>query len=423
MSIPGFPELRWLEEKYKAHLYEADGLDYPIAEFSHGGGGRVRVIFRTRTQIIPLNKHGDALTLRPDRAARLEDTHTTFLMVDLPSAPFQARLKLSRPLRSWIPGFGRISVDTTSQWTCNSWLTDSVERTLTRLPIDQIDVAADVMVIEMAGRYYSRRELGGILLHGMDIIRSVCDAKARSRQEWVRSLQSAARRFDGVIDSEDPSVYPRLVFNSQRRDALIEFQPAQELSSDQLPACIKSEYQYEARTTFTAQVPGAANLKLKPRSSRWGFILYGSEDFKIGDPKFDSRFSIRTRSRESAVRLLNTECRRYILSLLDMPGESPIFDISGGVLSITKPCCLRAPSDELDRFTELCRGVLSACGHEARVLEVIQAGEGDCPVCLAPLSEDIRKCAKCRTPVHRECWAYLGRCPTFACGTSRSTLR
>ena len=48
---------------------------------------------------------------------------------------------------------------------------------------------------------------------------------------------------------------------------------------------------------------------------------------------------------------------------------------------------------------------------EATLLEQI-----DCPICGDPIESQLVTCVSCKTPHHRDCWDYNGRCATFACG-------
>lgn len=48
---------------------------------------------------------------------------------------------------------------------------------------------------------------------------------------------------------------------------------------------------------------------------------------------------------------------------------------------------------------------------EATLLEQI-----DCPICGEPIESQLVTCVSCKTPHHRDCWEYNGRCATFACG-------
>ncbi len=49
-----------------------------------------------------------------------------------------------------------------------------------------------------------------------------------------------------------------------------------------------------------------------------------------------------------------------------------------------------------------------------------EAGLAECQVCGGAMREDLVACARCRTPHHRSCWNYVGRCSTYACGSTRS---
>lgn len=44
-------------------------------------------------------------------------------------------------------------------------------------------------------------------------------------------------------------------------------------------------------------------------------------------------------------------------------------------------------------------------------------GTAICQVCSTPIDRDAVRCASCATPHHRDCWVYLGRCSTYACGS------
>lgn len=99
----------------------------------------------------------------------------------------------------------------------------------------------------------------------------------------------------------------------------------------------------------------------------------------------------------------------------------------GGTLETTpEEVVLRKPlgfedDDALQLFVRLAMPVLAraikVCTYTGvEILEAAPTGEGDCPVCSHPLSEETVRCAKCRTPHHKDCWEYLGGCATYACG-------
>lgn len=59
---------------------------------------------------------------------------------------------------------------------------------------------------------------------------------------------------------------------------------------------------------------------------------------------------------------------------------------------------------------------------EIRILDEPSAANlGKCQVCGEEMKADIVACAKCRTPHHRACWKYNGKCTTFGCTTESYT--
>jgi hypothetical protein len=65
----------------------------------------------------------------------------------------------------------------------------------------------------------------------------------------------------------------------------------------------------------------------------------------------------------------------------------------------------------VDRALRVC----AVTGME--ILKETTVRTGQCQVCGSPLVGEIVHCRRCRTPHHRECWAYVGRCSTFGCGS------
>lgn len=53
--------------------------------------------------------------------------------------------------------------------------------------------------------------------------------------------------------------------------------------------------------------------------------------------------------------------------------------------------------------------------EECRSEEVSLQSCGRCLVCRQGLAAEVVRCRSCRTPHHRDCWEYVGRCSVFAC--------
>ena len=49
-------------------------------------------------------------------------------------------------------------------------------------------------------------------------------------------------------------------------------------------------------------------------------------------------------------------------------------------------------------------------------------GSPTCQVCGEEITEDMVVCRRCKTPHHRDCWHYFGRCSTYGCGEERFYL-
>ena len=51
----------------------------------------------------------------------------------------------------------------------------------------------------------------------------------------------------------------------------------------------------------------------------------------------------------------------------------------------------------------------------------VRAEDAVCPVCAAALeTSDLMSCLRCESLHHAECWAYVGSCATFGCGSDRA---
>jgi hypothetical protein len=78
------------------------------------------------------------------------------------------------------------------------------------------------------------------------------------------------------------------------------------------------------------------------------------------------------------------------------------------------------PGGELEWLARFLRVALrSARGTAVEALQVV-AQQGICQVCGEGMTSRVVTCARCRTPHHAECWAYVGLCSTFGCREIRS---
>jgi hypothetical protein len=143
-------------------------------------------------------------------------------------------------------------------------------------------------------------------------------------------------------------------------------------------------------------------------------------DLEIGDPAFDARYVVRSAPPEFFDRLFSPERRAEIASTVTLLARfaPPRIDLSRESLSLewidlvlAQPSLhvlVRCARDMLRWLDELRPGPVPRPAAPAVI--------GRCPVCGMELRESVIRCGRCDTPHHAECWSYVGRCSTYACG-------
>jgi hypothetical protein len=159
-----------------------------------------------------------------------------------------------------------------------------------------------------------------------------------------------------------------------------------------------------------------------PRLSTWtgDDELY---EWQTGHPEFDERYSIRTSDPAATAALLTEAVQQWAQRLQCWPQPSPLMiEVHRGVFRIAKAADIRHPL-ELQDFVrtglELYDQALLGFSEAIEFLDD-QASPPlehlECSVCGEEIDEDLVLCRRCKTPHHRECWLYAGRCSTFGCG-------
>lgn len=69
-----------------------------------------------------------------------------------------------------------------------------------------------------------------------------------------------------------------------------------------------------------------------------------------------------------------------------------------------------APPKQRDQVEEA-----PATAEEIAFTSGVRASRGLCPVCGEGLEDEVVACESCHVPHHAECWAFAGRCSTYAC--------
>lgn len=192
---------------------------------------------------------------------------------------------------------------------------------------------------------------------------------------------------------------------------------------------------FDARVDF---VPGSMDILFDTRdlavesiqiapAGLWHDVknLFGRKDFQIGDPDFDASFEVRASAGEFAPRVLGPQIRSVLRSATLFGRFYWRLSPAGFLLRVSGWPPNRG---ELDRWLMVAFQLLDALpGSDGKgrvtlgVVRIQIDADSKCRICGASLAEGaVVRCAKCATPHHQDCWAFNGRCSTFACGETRS---
>ena len=135
------------------------------------------------------------------------------------------------------------------------------------------------------------------------------------------------------------------------------------------------------------------------------------------------RYSLRGTDQRATAEVFNEVVRWHIEQLRTHPAVAPLrIQLGGGAMTITKLMAIQHGPD-LVRFVEAVldlydqalltrtRGITFIQQQSAQVLEQVV-----CRICGEEIREGLVFCRRCKTPHHRDCWQYAGRCSVFACG-------
>jgi len=154
--------------------------------------------------------------------------------------------------------------------------------------------------------------------------------------------------------------------------------------------------------------------------------MFGAQDLEVGDPGFDSQFVLKATPPTLVRQLFALERLQQGIRIVRRIANyiRPTFDLDAQTVTVQVCQCLREESGLLT-LIECARDftafVLDPVPPPGIVFgEVKIASGGECPVCGTAMTSQTVRCEACRTPHHLECWQYLGRCSTYACGETRS---
>jgi hypothetical protein len=255
--------------------------------------------------------------------------------------------------------------------------------------------------------------LSGILI--LLVLLGVLAFLADRRKRMTATLRRVAQRFGGTVVEGGWSREPRLNLSIAGREGRVEF-----------------------HTSMNRSEPSYSRVVVDVRGSSPGYLhiveedfgqavmkLLGGQDLEVGDVAFDKDYVIRATPAELARRIFSRERQEEGIRIVRRLRKylDSTFVLSLQSVTVMVRDCLRDESDILalieaaERFVPFALPDMAPVGMD--VVEVKVGTDGACPVCGASTSEHAIRCESCRTPHHRECWDYMGRCTTYACNGKR----
>lgn len=227
------------------------------------------------------------------------------------------------------------------------------------------------------------------------------------RQAMARHASELARRLGGVYRGGGLFGRDAIAFTLVDRPALLEFRAG------------RNPY-----SRLRVALPSAFEGSLHVARKEWGhFLLRAFEGPRVfaGDRGFDADYVVRSRPESLGAKLFLPERRGPAMLALRRLNHCPGFLVSvrGSFLQVSIDemwddvdvgLALARTAEDLVRFLfdlDVERGI------EWGVL--MERLTGRCPICTTALAEPLVRCGRCRSPHHRECWDYAGRCAVYGC--------
>jgi hypothetical protein len=133
------------------------------------------------------------------------------------------------------------------------------------------------------------------------------------------------------------------------------------------------------------------------------------------------RKAVRHAPNAKPLELLNDRVVKNI-DLIDRLDYTPggTVEVTDSAVVVSKPSGLKEEGTLrlfLNLAIPIAERAVAVCAVDGiRFVEETKAPGGMCQVCGSGLGAEVVRCANCDTPHHRECWTYVGKCATYACG-------
>lgn len=242
----------------------------------------------------------------------------------------------------------------------------------------------------------------------------------RFPRDRIRLLREAGQRLGGeVVDNPRAFRFPYLRSIPPEEPLAVVLHPVEEETRDPAaPYIVRVE----------APVLGGRYVELWPTGSPLAPARVNLEpmEFRTGDAGFDGRYVVRADDRSFATALVDEGFRGALQRAWGTGiGGRVRVELDGYRLRLQKEEQLSNAQD-LAALAEAARDLRSRVRAALEEVAAVQfldapapAQKPSCPVCGAEMRGPKVSCRRCRTPHHRECWEYTGRCSMFACGEAQ----
>ena len=222
-------------------------------------------------------------------------------------------------------------------------------------------------------------------------------------------IQGFAASLRGTVLPGSLAVLPSIRFQIRGLAARMEFSPG-----------------LEPVTRLRVQIPQWSEGSLlidRDRTARTFLEFLGGGSCKVGDRLLDMQYRTEAHPVALVRRIFAPERMAEVVETVRRLHHCRGFSLTlrPGWLEIQVRECLRDVPVVLgmERTASEFVGYLLGIGDPGMVWgEVVERMTGRCPICTTELREPLIRCERCRSPHHRECWDYLGRCATFGCEPS-----
>jgi hypothetical protein len=255
--------------------------------------------------------------------------------------------------------------------------------------------------------------IAGALLAGFGSWRT-----AGHSRRWA-CYRELAERFHGTLTETGWRGWPRVVFSYRAVPVTVEALARGPRDGGRGPAVRvrvpwrQGDWQVEICHPPRATPPRGA------RSGAW-------QPLQLAGDAVPWRCSAWRTDAAAAGRLLNDVVRWNLERLRSQPAVSPLSVRFGhGELEVYKRLEVRNGAELIslvETLLDLHDQALLTQTQDITFLEQDAAQvleQPVCRVCGEAIREELVFCRRCKTPHHRDCWLYVGRCSVFGCGESQ----